>query len=89
MCLEFERCNLRTGFRGVLRKPGIRIDRGICLKRGPSSLVDLGDFAFFLVLTIQFLFEFCGETCYAVPLIILLIGIISIKGEKRKSNGER
>jgi len=48
------------------------------LKRGDSSLVDLGDFAFFLILIIQFLFEFCGETCYAVPLIILLIGIISI-----------
>jgi hypothetical protein len=58
------------------------------LKRGESSLVDLGDFAFFLILSIRFLFEFCGKTCYAVPLIIL-IGIISIWGEKRKSNGER
>jgi hypothetical protein len=52
------------------------------LKCGHRFLVDLGDFAFFPISTIRFLFgflfEFCGKTCYAVPLIILLIDIISI-----------
>ena len=43
------------------------------LKRGHSSLVDLVILRFSL--TIRFLFESCGNTCYPM---ILLIGIISI-----------
>jgi hypothetical protein len=47
-CLEFERCNLRTGFRGVSCKLGIQVDHRMSLKRGHSSLVDLSNFVFFL-----------------------------------------
>ena len=46
------------------------------LKRGHSSLVDLGDSAFFLDYPVPLrVLQSCGSTCYPM---ILLIGIISI-----------